>query len=55
MEDEQNGRQSKWKTIKMKDDQNGRQPKCKMTQMEDVQNRNKTSTLQNQSKINQSI
>ena len=27
MEDNQNGRQSKWKTTKMEDDQNGRQPK----------------------------
>ena len=31
MEDDQNGRQPKWKTTKMEDDQNCRQPKCKMT------------------------
>ena len=27
MEDDQNGRQQRWKTIKMEDDQNGRRPK----------------------------
>merc|ERR1711888_410140 len=35
MEDNQNGRQPKWKTTKMEDDQNGRRPKWKTTKMED--------------------
>merc|ERR1711891_79757 len=39
MEDDQNGRQLKWKTIKMEDDQKGRRPKWKTTKMEDDQNR----------------
>ena len=37
MEYDQNGRQQKWKIIKMEDDQNGRRPKWKMTRMEDEQ------------------
>ena len=43
MENNQNGRQPKWKMTKMEDDQNGRRqngrrPKWKMTKMEDNQN-----------------
>ena len=34
IEDDQNGRQSKWKTTKIGDDQNVRQPKWKKTKME---------------------
>ena len=35
MEDDQIGRQPKWKTTKIEDNQNGRQPKWKTTKMED--------------------
>ena len=38
MEDDQNGRQPKWKTSETEDDRNGRQSKWKMTEMEDNQN-----------------
>ena len=38
MEDDQNGRKTKWKITKMEDDQNGRRTKWKMTKMEDDQN-----------------
>ena len=38
MEDDQNGRRSKWKMTKMEDDQYGRRSKLKMTKMEDDQN-----------------
>ena len=38
MEDNQNGRQSKWKMTKMEDNLNGRWPKWKMTKMEDDKN-----------------
>ena len=31
MDDDQNGRRPKWKTIKMEDNQNGKRPKWKMT------------------------
>ena len=37
IEDDQNGRQSKWKMTKMEDGQNGRRPKWKTTKMEDDQ------------------
>ena len=35
MEDDLNGRRSKWKTTTMEDDLNGRRPQWKMTSMED--------------------
>ena len=35
MEDDQNGRQPKWKTTNMEDDQNGRLKQWKTTKMED--------------------
>ena len=40
MEDNQNGRQPKWKTTKMEDDHNGKPPKWETAKMEDKQNRN---------------
>ena len=38
IEDDENGRQSKWKTTKMEDNQNGRRPTLKMIKIEDDQN-----------------
>ena len=38
MEDDQNGRQPKWKTTIIEDEQNGRRTKWKTTKMEDDQN-----------------
>ena len=38
MEDDQNGRQPKWKTTKVEDDINGRQPKWKTSKLADNQN-----------------
>ena len=40
MEDDQNGRRTKWKITKMEDDQNGRRTKWKMTKIEDDQKLN---------------
>ena len=37
MEDDQNGRRPKWKTIKMDNDENGRWPKGSTTKMKDDQ------------------
>ena len=38
MEDDKNGRQSKWQTTKIEDDQNGKRPKWKTNKRENNQN-----------------